>query len=223
LFLKPRAIDEVLCDNHLINDLERPISLDDCLVIGKLHPQISRMCHEVSLEFGEIWFSGPFPKFDHPNGTWRQMMITQPSSKTIKVRIYMQGMSEEFECQRGTGLTLGGAYDLIHSKFPTKKSNSNGEVSIRGYVVEDDMPLGYLSATRCKVQDGEIQRPKDLPLPVPSSDSYSFTDSDDSDDDPCVYTERMRMLDEMRGEIVWTEGIGYHEAGGLYEDDFDYY
>jgi hypothetical protein len=71
LFLKPKGITEVFCDNWRINDLEKPISTssNDCLVIGQVNPYFDHLCGQVQSAAQGVWFLGPFPKLDQPDGT----------------------------------------------------------------------------------------------------------------------------------------------------------
>lgn len=242
LFLKPMEVREVRCDNHLLNDIERPISLEHCTIIGKLHPYLHHLCDEVEVELQAcgVWCLGPFPKSDHPNGSWREMFIAQPPLKNVKIAIHISIESEELRREYSAGMKLGDVYDLIHSHFRTRQDNLDGEILIRGYADEDLITWEDPINTRCKVHNGEVCRPTDLPLRVTYSDTddepldYSEhrlqqmldlhgggMDLGDSNEDDGVYSERMQMLDDLQEDIIWTGGIDYHPAndyGPDYED-----
>lgn len=189
LFLKPMEVREVLCDNHLLNDLERPISLDDCTVICKLHPFADKILGKVLVGKGSRFPSQPFPNIEHPDGTWREMFITQPPSTKLRVCDGRAMFNYDFpfvEVPRTTGVTFGEIYDFLKPKQPHLAQAFTVTIAVRGYADEDNMPRDRPFTSRCKVRDGEVCRPTGLPLPVArpdtdSSDDSDFTDEDDED------------------------------------------
>lgn len=186
LFLKPAESREVLCENHLINRLEDPIAIEDCLVICKFHPRIRGICGPVQVE-GVSLCLRPFPKFDHPNGNWRNMFVAQPPCKTVTVNIRTMGRVDEIEFQRSAGVTLGELYDFIHSGILDDKLYPNGWLSVASHVDENDESIVTKRfSSRCGVAAGVVVcRPANLPLEIISSDTDSSDDlgGDDWSDD----------------------------------------
>jgi hypothetical protein len=183
LFLKPTEIREVICDNHLLNDLEQPVAISDCLIIGEPHPRIGSICGEIGGE-GVIMCPRPFPDFGHPDGNWRNMLIVQPPCTTVTLNTKRFGQFEKCEYQRGSGVTLGGLHDFIQLRVPKNKFYPDVWVTIPGYVFHGDVKvLWKLFTRRCDVVAGVVCRPADLPLRVESSDLESSDDSDNGNND----------------------------------------
>lgn len=175
LFLKPAAVREVFCENWRINDLAQPISIDDCLVVGEVHPHLDVHFKCVVVGY-RIRHAKLFPTTDsieHPNGTWRDMFLTQPPCKRVRVSI----SGEHQIMARDTGVTFGELYDLIHSNSSDHEGQSRSLVTICDYVDEEDMSCDKPFTTRCQVRDSKACRPKELPLRT------AYSDTDDSDDE----------------------------------------
>ena len=179
LFLKPMAITEVLCDNYRIKDLEQPISIDDCMIIGKLHPHLNLISGRVLVGNERCIYGRSYPKTDHPEGVWREMFITQPPCKKVNVGIRL---GKRLECS--TGVTFGDLCDFIHAnnlntpnyqRYPTSR---DCVISIRDYAYELKMPRDKPFASICQVRAGGVCRPTGLPLPTDYSDTQSSSGSD---------------------------------------------
>jgi hypothetical protein len=183
LFLKPTDIREVICDNHLLNNLDRPIAIGDCTIIGKVHPFVYNV-RKLRPGEGRRRSARSFPKLEQLSGGWREMFATQPPCRTAIVTIQKEFRPEQFMFERDTGVTIGDLKDLIDSKLPDDDETAEGRVSIIRYVDQDS--LMYMRfASKCKVSAGEIFRPTGLPLPIAQPDSESsddFVDDDDDDD-----------------------------------------
>lgn len=185
LFLEPAEIREVVCKNHRLDDLENPISIDDCMVLCKTHPNIHDIiCDEVQVPKRLVHGFGEFTNFEHPSGTWRDMFLTQPPCKKVTVEIETAYLFETVKCASSTGVKLGEVHDRILSVAPLGLTyDMEVRVGVSGYADEDSMPRKDPSTTRCKVLHGEVCRPKELPIQVDPSEIESFEDSEDDQDD----------------------------------------
>lgn len=191
LFLKPAEVREVWCDNLSLNDPEHSISIyDDCMIIGKLHPRVEFILGDVSVGYEFRWHPTEFSKIEHPDGTWRDMFITQPPCQKVQVSFGGWFAMKHLTFERGTGVTFGELYDFVHSNAPNhvaKGRDLAGFITICGYENEENMPPEKSFPGRCQVRAGEVCRPTELPLPVASSDTSSCDDSSSSDDDNDKY------------------------------------
>jgi hypothetical protein len=122
LFLKPVEIHEVMPD-YFICESVNPIPIDRCHVIGKLHPLFRRICGAAQCgeDLDAYINPGPVPNFEHPDGTWRGMLISQPPCKKVIVTITHKDRDIkeikdiDLHLRNNTGLKIGELYDLIHS------------------------------------------------------------------------------------------------------------
>jgi hypothetical protein len=187
LFLKPTEVREVFCSNYLLNDLEHPISIDHCTIVGKLHPLVYNT-RRLNAGEGRRRSAKSFPKLEHLNGDWREMFATQPPCKKAIVTIKEGTRAEKFMCERDTGVTIGDLKDLIDSKMPDQKETAEAQVGVAHYVNQGSL-MGMRFTSRCKVRAGEVCRPTRLPVPVLKLDTESSDESEDSEHWPSDHDE----------------------------------
>jgi hypothetical protein len=185
LFLKPMEVRDVLCDNILLNDLERPMLIEDGQVVSQLHPYLPRICGDFEPTREGLWCLEVSKKSHYPDVTWRAMFITQPPCKLVTVKHHTIHGTERFTYERDTGVTLGELHDYIHAKRPGDRLISHAWITIPGYTAECSVLFRRPFTSKCKVRAGEVCRPADLPLRVAYSDTDSSDGShvDDEDDD----------------------------------------
>lgn len=218
LFLEPAEIREVVCKNHRLDDLENPISVDDCMVLCKTHPYIHDIiCDEVHVPKRFEHGSGKSKKFQHPSGTWREMFLTQPPCKKVTVEVETTSAFELVKCASSTGVKLGELHDRIQSFHPHGRTYGvHVCVTVSGYADEDSMPRKDPSTTRCKILHGEVCRPKELPIQVDPSEIESFEYSEDHEDD-------YDWDDDFDGTEEYSENKYYSDEYDDCDSEEDYY
>ena len=201
-------VREVLCDNHLLKDLERPISLNDCAVIGKLHPCVGRMLGNIMVGRELRLSSKSFSKNELPGGTWREMFIIQPPCE--KGRVRNSRAMFDFNILFGepastAGVTLGEICDFFSANVFDQHQGYGDYMAVCNFADENNMPHDRLFASRCQVRAGEVCRPAGLPLPVAYPDTESSDDSGDNDND-----------DDDEDDGNWG---GYYDGGDFADED----
>jgi hypothetical protein len=189
LFLTPIEVREVMVSDFDICNNTDPIPIDACFLIGAMHPSLRRICG--TFHCGEdvkaVMRPGIFPNFEHPDGIWREMLISQPPCKTVLVTVTTVNPGDgdirelELHLRNDTGVKMGKLYDLIRSKLSGDVQGSKFRVY---FVTEDNMDFFETWAIKCQVRDGEVRRPAKLPIrdDLGASElAYYDSDSDHSD------------------------------------------
>jgi hypothetical protein len=118
--------DEFLSEVKSGDAIKDVTKMNACSIIGQVHPYLARICN--------TWFDmrgstdsastiGPAPNFNHPDGSWRRMFITQPPCKFVGA---MADAADRTDMERfniryrdDDGVRLGGLYDAIVSAWST--------------------------------------------------------------------------------------------------------
>lgn len=217
LFLKPVEIDEVLAENPHILDLETPIPFDECVVIGELHPWISEIIGHVQTGYpyphgGHSLHPGTNLDFLSHEGSWREMFATQPPCKRATVLLcsnMSNGNEHEAKLVREDGIRMGELYDFVHEELSYNPECSGSVVHFDRFDTEEYVHQARFYETRCKVRDGEVCRPAQMPKkPTPSTCS-EFGVSEASQDDQAADGERA-ILD-----------YGDYDSDDDYSDDYE--
>jgi len=174
LFLKPKEVSQVICENELINDLEHSIEISDCLVIGTFHPCFLNFFSGIPRTINGLRSSGVLSQLIRPG---REVFISQPPCKTVTVtRSSRRPRScAEAPIKRATGVTFGDLYDWFRAGFPDDEQPVIAWITVPGYT-KSNVPCERFTS-RCEVRAGEICRPTGLPLRVEPSDSDCSDDS----------------------------------------------
>jgi hypothetical protein len=170
LFLKPAEICEVVATNAVVCGTADPIAIDGCYVIGAFHPSLTKICGSVRAggRVPPLSNEERFPKFEHHEGTWREMFITQPPCKAITLQSHKWpgahpcrvGLTLEFK--NNDGVKLGELYDFIHSIPQNDLPRAKGLIHINMYATEDNMEEYDGWDSRCQVRNGEVCRPANV-------------------------------------------------------------
>jgi hypothetical protein len=203
LFLKPREIREVMAESDFVRDTENPIPMDKYHVIGIFHPLIDKICGTCSIEAGayewDLMGPAPFPRFDHYEGSWRDMFVTQPPCKSVTLRIFERSSDDSrfLDFKTDKGMKLGELYDFIDT-FPECNSiYTKGRVCINNYATEEYLMVFHGWTIKCQTRNGHVCRPEMLPLsPQPFVDSDDSDDSDVSDSDSSSLDDEETAIDD---------------------------
>jgi len=175
LFLKPKEVSQVICENELINDLEHSIEISDCLVIGTFHPCFRSFFWDISQTRNGLRSSGVLSQLIRPG---REVFISQPPCKIVTVKANPKHPCERAKIVRATGVTFGDLYDWFRAEFPDDNDLVIAWITVPDHADESNMPCERFTS-RCEVRAGEVCRPTGLPLRVEPSDSDSSDDSYD--------------------------------------------
>jgi hypothetical protein len=194
LFLKPVEISEVLVEDRMLlalHDLE-PINIDKCTVVGQLHPFAEKFCSSIKFRAAQS-HALPLPRdrwrgchtetvsifgHDHPDGTWREMFLTQPPCLRVRVEIYklscavygtfgarlrddetyVEDLNFGFSLENESGVKLGELYEHIVTTCPW--TGYSVRSTIRKYITKQ---IGGSDRTKCTVRNGKVCRPEQLP------------------------------------------------------------
>ena len=174
LFLKPTEVREVLVEYLLIQNLEGPIPISECTIIGELNPWISDIC-------GSVRTSDSYPKsgksqhmsvnleFLFSDGLWREMFVTQPPCNSITVvfdsdsgwRLVHGEDSLTMNCEHG--IKMGELYDFIEEEIHYRADGGGTVIHIKNFDTDDYTHHTQFPTARCKVRNGEVCRPAELP------------------------------------------------------------
>jgi hypothetical protein len=210
LFLTPTEVREVMVSDFDVCNTTDPIPIDAYFLIGTLHPLLRRICG--TFHCGEdvkaVIRPGIFPNFEHPDGIWREMLISQPPCKRVLVTVTSVSPGDgdirelELHLRNDTGVKMGELYDLIRAKL----SGDVQGLKFRVYfVTEDNMDFFETWTIKCQVRDGEVRRPAKLPI----RDYLSASELDyyDSDSD--------------HSDIYYSYGGGFYMENFGYDEDVD--
>jgi hypothetical protein len=215
LFLKPVEVREVMADIDCVRDTANPIAIDKCRVIGAIHPSIDKICGKTQagtfgVKLGDLQY---FPTFDHAEGSWREMLVTQPPCKSITLRLceWYSGHSQLFDFKTVEGMTLGQLYDFIHTRFTARDlAMTEGAVYINLYAAEDVSLMFESWTVRCKIRDGHVCRPEKIP--PKRRITHALDNSDDSDVSGSEVSSYYDPGDEYPYDMGWDSD---------FDEDFD--
>jgi hypothetical protein len=144
-------------------------------------------------------------------GLWRQMFLTQPPCKTVVVSLLKSTYPPlNLQLHREAGIKMGELYDFIEEETRYRPEFGRAVVEPKGFHTEEGYgnDLQY-QPTRCKVRNGEVFRPTQLPerLSYPSSERSVDFLSGGGDDVPHGVTS--------------YEDYQYDDDDDAYSDDDD--
>jgi hypothetical protein len=218
LFLKPIEVHEVTAEDIQLLDLEYPISIQDCNIIGEVNPWISDICGSVYGSFS----LHPSVNLDFQScrGLWREMFVTQPPCKTVTVVMDSHPLTNDvvrLKFEREVGVKMGELYDFIEREMHYRPECRGSKVYIKNFDTEKNAHSWHLPTTRCKVRDGEVCRPAQLSKPRAYSGSENSQDSksNESEDGNDVHDGH----DESQGILSYAD-YGF-ESEEEYSDDYE--
>jgi hypothetical protein len=180
LFLDPREVREVIAPDRYILDLEHPIPIEECTVIGEVNPWAHDICGCTQL--GSSLHPSVNLEFLHIGGLWREMFVTQPPCKTITVKVYSQpdgGISHLLDLSRETGIKMGELFDFIDEEMRYHPECGGSWSYVKRFDTGEH--ARELPWARCKVRNGEVCRPSQSPKMHSCTDFESSQDGDSND------------------------------------------
>jgi hypothetical protein len=159
------------------NFLERveDIRRQDYADVGEVNPFLARICGPVWSTNGDnnllftnqIGTMSPWESFEHPDGLWRDMLITQPPTSHIRVclhpkknksrRGFVAWHDETFYGRCDEGIRMGDLYDLIESEAQALQE----QVAVRlitTYFIQENKPSDTFHDRYWEVRKGEVVR-----------------------------------------------------------------
>lgn len=139
LFLKPEEVrrgqfflsndsqlDEFLSEVKSGDAIKDVTKMDACHIIGRVHPYLAKICNTWFLMRGSVENMDTIataPNFNHPDGSWRRMFITQPPCQTVMIMVETEDNEEKwvnnFRYRDIDGVRLGGLYDRMRRSMTT--------------------------------------------------------------------------------------------------------
>ena len=181
LFLKPREIREVFAHDLDILDLQSPVFIQECTIIGDVNPWISEILGPVYGLFSVYPFINA--EFQSRGGLWREMFVTQPPCKAVNVSTLSSFLLDQhIVFEREAGIKMGELYDFIEEEIrdcPDRRETLN----IRDFYSEAFSRFPPHATTRCMVRNGEVCRPAQLPERRSHSGSEHSQDHESNDSD----------------------------------------
>lgn len=175
LFLKPREVREVIAPDRYILDLEHPIPIDECTIIGEFNPWVYDICGCVQLGNSLHLFVNL--ESLHIGGLWREMFVTQPPCKTITISMYSQldgNISHNSDLSCEAGIKMGELFDFIDKEMRLHPECRGSGSYVKNFDTGErarDLPW---ATTRCEVRNGEVYRPPQLSkLHSPQGSDYT--------------------------------------------------
>jgi hypothetical protein len=215
LFLKPREIREVIVPNRYIFDLEHPMPIEECTIIGEVNPFARDICGRTQ----QIPSLYPSVNMDflHRGGLWREMFVTQPPNKTIIIKMYdvLYGdIYRRLDLSREAGIKMGELFDSIEEGMRYHPECRGSFSYMENFKIEakaHDLPS---ATTRCMVRNGEVCRPTQLP------EQRAYTGSENSQD---FESESNDGHDGQKGSqgVVSYEDYESESGEGYSDDDED--
>jgi len=163
LFLKPREIHEVIAPNRYILDLEHPIPIEECTIIGDVNPFVYDICGHTHL--GRSLYPSVNTEFLHRGGLWREMFVTQPPCKIITVHMYSEldaDISHRLNFGREAGIKMGELFDFIDEEMRYHPECSGSYSHVDNFDTAEEARDLPWDTTRCMVRDGEVCRPAQI-------------------------------------------------------------
>lgn len=193
LFLKPKDVHEVIAEDVYIVDLEHPIPMQKCNIIGEVNPWASDICGYVHKDVNSTLHPSINMEFLHHGGLWREMFVTQPPCKIITVNMHswpLTHVSYNAELKREAGIKMGELFDFIDEEMRYHPDCRGSKSFVKDFDTEKYSRVLPFATTRCKVRNGEVRRPAQLPQRpfCPGFEHSHDFESDESDDWPTPST-----------------------------------
>lgn len=154
-------------------------------------------------------------EFLHRSGLWREMFVTQPPCKTIRVSIYSyleSDIDHQLDFNREAGIKMGGLFDFIDEEMRYHPECKGSFSCVEHFDTEEGACNLPWATTRCEVRDGEVCRP------AQSLKARAYSGSEHSQD-----FESNESHDNDVGHDESQEVLGYEdhesESGDEYFDD----
>lgn len=118
LFLVPADIQEITTTTKCLAMRIEDIPRDQYAIVAEPNPYTARICGQMYADTNYVWAARryerenlPLQKFDHPDGTWENMFVTQPPVKTLDVSVddakSLGRRRYRFTFSHDEGITLG--------------------------------------------------------------------------------------------------------------------
>lgn len=122
--------------------------------------------------------------FLHRGGLWREISVTQPPCKTITVSMFLELYGDiphrpELSCE--AGIKMGELLDFIEEEMRHHPECIGSFSNVKNFDTAEhasNLPYG---TSRCKVSNGEVCRPAQLPERHCHSDFEHSQDSESND------------------------------------------
>jgi hypothetical protein len=116
LFLRPAKITGVLVRGAIVSDLDSRIPLGECAIIAQLHPFAEKICGPVCLrpaylDLGKTPSPVTSAEFNHRDGLWREMFITQPPCYVVTISLVKSWMFG-LERKRSSDAVLESSWEM---------------------------------------------------------------------------------------------------------------
>jgi hypothetical protein len=192
LFLAPVEISDIRMTQSGAAAVYLPTSPEDIprpdyMIIGKYHTRIKEHSNikaaQRSVTAFELLSSRPLSK--HPNGSWREMFVSQPPIKSVTINTFAPSTelrsytdawkSKDFGCE--TGVKMGELHDFCQSALQSNPPVVDAFLVVAGFITHDVVIM--TSGGRWEVRNGKVcrqTRPLLIELPHEGSDEGDYSD-----------------------------------------------
>jgi hypothetical protein len=182
LYLAPVETREIVTTTDYLSERIKDIDRDEYAVVAEPNPFVKRVCDQMySFALDRRTQSvyqeyQPQPKFQHPNGVWRDMFIAQPPINVVDIEVfprwnffngtdgslifYPDFMARKFTHVDNQGIKMGKLHDFIQS---TAVAGLQKPVFVRLSVPQEHFLERSITGTSryrfwCVVRDGKVSR-----------------------------------------------------------------
>lgn len=183
IYLAPVHTREIVTTKNCLSERIGEIDRDEYAVVTEPNPFIKRVCDQMdsctklhSSERSAYQEYQPQPKFKHPNGTWRDMFISQPPINLVNIEVFLSSnfytapdrtlffcarfAARQLTLKHDQGITMGKLHDFIQS---TALPGLRKPVFVRLSVPQEHFLERSITVTDryqfwCEVRDGKVSR-----------------------------------------------------------------
>ena len=169
LFLVPAGIQEITTTTKCLSMRVEDIPRGQYAIVAEPNPYTARICgrSHTSTRFGWTGMyereDPPLQEFNHPDGTWQNMFVTQPPVKTLDVEFSFEPYpyhTDSFRFNCDEGITFGNLHRFIESTMPPfyQKSVIITNPTSHGFFLGRSLSVACRYNRWWEVRNGKVHR-----------------------------------------------------------------